>query len=219
MQGALCFPSASFGTEKKDEWLSQDQGPTSQVLQVVTSEIPKFKIPVDSGAIDSCLQNSTSIQCAGVAVDFNNQGTQTNTSFHPTHIISTEVSANILGTEEVDANICTVSQNRTLPNITVKVRVEYSDDDHVISPLSCDINRSTQTDMQLVKVKDENPHAFAVDDLDHIVLKERQKMLSPRCHSDNNYFFQTFRLLCSILCVYVPYLCVKLSLSVLIIRK
>ena len=187
MQGALCFPSASFGTEKKDEWLSQDQGLTSQVLQVVTSEIPKFKIPVDSGAIDSGLQNSTSSQCAGVAVDFNNQGTQTNTSFHPTHIISTEVSA----------NICTVSQNRTLPNITVKVRVEYSDDDHVISPLNCDINRSTQTDMQLVKVKDENPHAFAVDDLDHIVLKERQKMLSPRCHSDNNYFFQTFRLLCS----------------------
>lgn len=178
-EGAFCFHSASFGAEKKDEWLSQDQGHGSQVLQVVTSEIPEFKISVDSGASDLCSQNVTSNQCVGIAEDFYNQGTQINTSFHPNHIISTEVSANILGPEEVNANVCTLSQDRTLPNLTVKVRVEYSDDD-LMSPLGCDINSSIQTDMQGVKVEDEIPHAFAADDLDHIVLKERQKMLLPR---------------------------------------
>lgn len=203
MQGGLCFPSASFGEEKKDEWLSQDQGHTSQVLQVVTPESPELKITVDSGAIDLCSQCSTSSQCAGVAEDFCNQGTQINTSFHPNHTITAEFSTNILGAEKFDAGICTLSQNRTFPNLIVQVKVEYSDSDHVISPLGCNTNSSTQTDMELVKLKDEVPHAFAVDSLDHIVLKERQKLLLPRCHSDSHYL----AFVLNFMCVCSPFMC------------
>lgn len=61
-----------------------------------------------------------------------------------------------------------------------KVKVEYFD--NLLGSLGNGINGLAAADVSVSIVQNEIPGDFVDDDLDHIALKERLRMLLSRCH-------------------------------------
>lgn len=83
------------------------------------------------------------------------------------------------GLEKVEVN--TLYKNMALSIDSAKVKVENSDN-IVLSALGDGVNDFVGVDAAADTVCKNTPDDFADDDLDHIVLKERRRMLLQRCH-------------------------------------
>lgn len=81
--------------------------------------------------------------------------------------------------EEVEVN--TLYENMVLSIDSAEVKVENSDN-NVLSALGDGVNDFVGIDAAADTVRTNTPVDFADDDLDHIVLKERRRMLLQRCH-------------------------------------
>ena len=66
-----------------------------------------------------------------------------------------------------------------LSKYPIKVEVDYADNNITSSPGN-DVACSLDTDLQAVKIKTEIASDFE-EDLNHVVLKERQRLLLSRC--------------------------------------
>lgn len=72
-------------------------------------------------------------------------------------------------------------EDSVLPNYPVKVKALVTDN-KIVNTLGNSVNTSFVEGLQAINVKSENPDDF-LDDLDHIVLKERKRILLSRCGS------------------------------------
>lgn len=72
-------------------------------------------------------------------------------------------------------------QDSVLPNYPIKVKALVTDN-NLVNTLGNSVNTSFGEGLQAIKVKSEPPDDF-LDDLDHIVLKERKRTLLSRCGS------------------------------------
>lgn len=111
--------------------------------------------------------------------DCNCQGTQVKGHACSEQIICSGVNTDIAGKEKLDVNVCTLQKGQTLPVAPAKVKIEYFD--NLMNSSSSGINGFAGAGVSAVTVKNEIPSDFADDDLDHIVLKQRRKMLLSRC--------------------------------------
>ncbi|KAK9272068.1 hypothetical protein L1049_002437 [Liquidambar formosana] len=177
-QCVFSFPSDCFAGEGKDERLSHEENRDGKVFGGVSTEISYCRTSVESGAVDPCLQNVTSSQFVGLPGDCNFQGTLSNTYICSNQITCTEINADIAGMEKLDAKICTLPQHPTLLKVPGEVKVDYFEN-NLMSSFGGGINDPAGDDVQAVRIKREIPDD-SVDDLDNIVLKERQRMLLQR---------------------------------------
>ncbi|GFY94112.1 hypothetical protein Acr_09g0005580 [Actinidia rufa] len=88
------------------------------------------------------------------------------------------VNADTILVEKINACSRTLAQCSMLSKYPVKVEVDYADNNLTSSP-GRDVASSLDTDLQAVKIKTEIASDFE-EDLDHIVLKERQRLLLSR---------------------------------------
>ncbi|XP_057972257.1 uncharacterized protein LOC131160508 isoform X2 [Malania oleifera] len=149
-QGVLSFHSACFTTEGKSRRLLPEQSHADIPLEGIISEVPNCKKSVDSDAIGPCLQNVLSIKDV--------------------------VNADTIGVEEDTVNVGTSLQS-ILPKIPAKIEVESCN--NMVSSLGDGIFGPAGSDLQAVKFGNGITNDL-VNELDHVILKERRRMLLSR---------------------------------------
>ncbi|XP_057501287.1 uncharacterized protein LOC130785188 isoform X2 [Actinidia eriantha] len=112
---------------------------------------------------------------AGVIREYSCQETEVNERVSLNRI---RVNADTVLVEKINACSRTLAQCSMLSKYPVKVEVDYADNNLTSSPGN-DVVSSLDTDLQAVKIKTEIASDFE-EDLDHIVLKERQRLLLSR---------------------------------------
>lgn len=75
--------------------------------------------------------------------------------------------------------VCTLTQNSMMQSQPAEAKVDSSDNNVQIT-LGDSMTVSAGADLQTIKVKSNSPDHCA-DDLDHVVLRVRQRMLLSRC--------------------------------------
>lgn len=141
-----------------------------------TPEDPCCSILVVSG-IDQCLESGSDM---GIPGDCKCQVTQVNTHDCSQQIRCTGVEADVAGQDKLNVNACSLSKSQTLLVAPAKVKVEYFD--NLLVSLGNGINGLAAADVSVPIAQNEIPGDFIDDDLDHIALKERLRMLLSRCH-------------------------------------
>ena len=160
--------------------MSKKQNYDSKDPSGVSSEDPCCRILLDS-AIDHCLQSSTSGKYVGLPGDGNHHDTQVNAYPYSEQGRCSGVNTDDVGEEKKhDVDDFTLHKSQTLLVVPAKLKVEHSD--NLLNSLSNGVNGFAGDDISAVAVKTEIPSDFPDDDLDHIVLKERRRMLLSRCH-------------------------------------
>ncbi|KAJ0098428.1 hypothetical protein Patl1_21226 [Pistacia atlantica] len=155
LQGLLSLPSAcSVGAI--DQQLLLKQSHDGEASVGVTSVLSDGDNVENYTADEQCLPKSPSdqITCPGVDVD-------------------------VAGLEKVSVSNCTSNENPASFSVPSEVKVENFGN-HVFSSLGDGVNDFVGNDAPADKVNTNIPNDFANDDLDHIVLKERQRMLLKR---------------------------------------
>ena len=185
LQGVLSLPSA-FSARVGDQQLSKPQNYDDKDPRGVSPEDPCCRILLGS-AIDQCSQSYTCGKFVGMPVDGNHPGTQVNAFACSEQRRCSGVNTDVFVEEKLDANDCTLHKSQTLPVVPAKIKVEHSD--NLLNSLGDGVNGFVGADVAAVVVKNEIPTNFPDDDLDHIVLKERRRMLLSRCHFVINIYY------------------------------
>lgn len=176
-QGVLPFPFAC-SARVGDQQLSKKQNYDSKDPSGVSSEDPGCRILLDS-AIDHCLQSSTCGKYVGLPGDGNHHDTQVNAYPYSEQGRCSGVNTDDVGEEKKhDVDDFTLHKSQTLLVVPAKIKVEHSG--NLLNSLGNGVNGFAGDDMSAVAVKTEIPSDFPNDDLDHIVLKERRRMLLSR---------------------------------------
>ncbi|XP_023887550.1 uncharacterized protein LOC111999650 [Quercus suber] len=176
-QGVLPFPSAC-SARVGDQQLSKKQNYDIKDPSKVSSEDPCCRILLDS-AIDHCSQSSICGKYVGMPGDGNHHDTQVNAYPYSEQGRCSGVNTDDIGEEKKhDVDDCTLHKSQTLLVVPAKIKVEHSD--NLLNSLGNGVNGFAGDDMSAVAVKTEIPSDFPDDDLDHIVLKERRRMLLSR---------------------------------------
>uniref|UniRef100_A0A2N9ETB0 Uncharacterized protein n=1 Tax=Fagus sylvatica TaxID=28930 RepID=A0A2N9ETB0_FAGSY len=175
-QGVLSFPSA-FSARVGDHQLSKPQNYEDKDPRGISLEDPCCRILLGS-AIDQCPQSYTFGKFVGMPGDGNHPGTQVNAFACSEQRRCSGVNTDVFVEEKLDANDCTLHKSQTLPVVPAKIKVEHSD--NLPNSLGDGVNGFVGADVAAVVVKNEIPSNFPDDDLDHIVLKERRRMLLSR---------------------------------------
>uniref|UniRef100_A0A5B6ZK40 Uncharacterized protein n=1 Tax=Davidia involucrata TaxID=16924 RepID=A0A5B6ZK40_DAVIN len=115
---------------------------------------------------------------AGVLGEYSYQGTQVNEYSCSNRIASSEVNADTVRVEKVDATASTLLQCSIPSKHPDNVKVEFIDN-CLMSSLENVVKGSSGAAVQVIKIKTEIPNDFE-DDLDHIALKDRRRMLLSR---------------------------------------
>ncbi|XP_035547910.1 uncharacterized protein LOC108988165 isoform X3 [Juglans regia] len=90
----------------------------------------------------------------------------------------TGVEADVAGQDKLNVKACTLPKSQTLPVAPAKVKVEYFD--NLLISSGNGINGLAAADVSVSIAQNEIPGDFVDDDLDHIALKERLRMLLSR---------------------------------------
>lgn len=129
---------------------------------------------VEDYVVYRSLQNGTFSQDVGTAKDSSIDCSD--------KIKYTESNGNITQVGKIDANICTLLEKSTLSVVPATIQVGNST--HLLHPMSMGggIKSSSGSNFPTIKVENEFFDHIANDQLDHIVLKERQRILLSRCY-------------------------------------
>ncbi|TXG69913.1 hypothetical protein EZV62_004848 [Acer yangbiense] len=173
--GLLSFLS-SCAASGIDQQLAFEQRLDSEVPFGVTSVVSYGETVVGSSAVDQCPQASPYHLDVGTPGDCNCQSTHINTKICSDQTTHVGLNADVSGPEKVHFNVCTCDKNKVLSSVPVEVKVENSDN-HVLSLSGDGVNDFASADVSAAKA---NSNDFSFDDLDHIALKERQRMLQKR---------------------------------------
>ncbi|CAK9156035.1 unnamed protein product [Ilex paraguariensis] len=111
-------------------------------------------------------------------LEYNSRETEANKCIALNQIRSPVVNSGIVRAEKLGPSDATSLQHAMPPKCIVKVKVECTDNTLMSSLRNC-LTGSSSVDTQAIKIKPEVPDDF-LDDLDNMVLKERQKMLLSR---------------------------------------
>ncbi|CAK7339016.1 unnamed protein product [Dovyalis caffra] len=160
--------NGDVGVKKEDE--------DSQVVSVSGSCANVREGSIVAG--NRCLQNGFGGQDLVMSGDCNSEGTKANANVCSNQVMYLEVNGNGVGIEKYETGFCTLTQNLMVRSQPAEVKAESSND-NVQSPLGDSMTGSAVADTQVIKVKSHIPDDFA-DDLDHVVLRERLRMLLPR---------------------------------------
>ncbi|XWS47541.1 hypothetical protein CRYUN_Cryun14cG0161200 [Craigia yunnanensis] len=130
---------------------------------------------VDQHVRKECSPNgkyATSFQGVGLPINGNSQGSQAD------KLKGTEADAS--GLDKINVGV-PLPSNPVPLNVSVIKNVDYADN-LLLSLSKDDTNSSTNTGLIAVNTIDKRLSDFTFDELDHIVLKERQKLLLKGCH-------------------------------------
>lgn len=172
-KGVLSFVSAcSARSECQQLWKEQNVD-LKDSNEVASQECRGILL---ASAIDQSSQNATCQKCKDMPGDCNCLGTQVNGLACSEQIRCNRVNADVSGQEKLNVNVGTPNKIQTLQVVPAEVKVEPFDS--LMSSSGNGINGSAGADRSAVTVKkSEIPSDITDDGLDHIVLKERQKML------------------------------------------
>ncbi|OVA09348.1 hypothetical protein BVC80_7819g4 [Macleaya cordata] len=159
----LALPAACFAREMK----------TARVRKRNAGVVRKVATKVGSDMGMRCSENVSTYQDEDLRRNCNIGETQANKSTCSNQIICPEAKGHTLGLEKLDANIHSLPEHPTLSTPTIKVKVEHSDNDLM------GLGRHGAI-VEPIKVKTEIHDQLGTDELDHIPLKERQRMLLSR---------------------------------------
>lgn len=151
------------------------------------SIIPRGTMPgllcsktVVNSSLDQCLQNDVCSQNVEMPCDSDYNGTEVNTLTSSKQIACTESDTNVGQPEKIDVNIFTLPENPSLSEVHAEEKAASSGS--LLSSFGDGMNCFAGSPVSAVKVKREMSDHCTYDPLDHISLKERQKMLQSRCH-------------------------------------
>lgn len=132
---------------------------------------------------------------AGLLGDNSSQGTEGNENVSSNGIKSIEANGETVLVEKVDACSSTLTPCSVLSMYHVKAEVDYPDH-NLITSQGNGVEGALGTELRAVNLRKEIADDL-VDDLDHIVLKERRRLLLSRCCSlfDELHFFSTLGVL------------------------
>lgn len=170
----LSLPSGCLVDKDKDERLGQEPNHLGKCFGGVTTETSE-----KSAAGNLCLRDAIISDHACLPGESNGQGMLSTLSIFQNQIRSTETNAHSFGVDKVNVNVFSLTEHPTLSNISGKVKVELFDN-NIVSLFGEQTSCSAGADLQAFKNRKESPHDLVNDDLDHIVLKERQQMLLSR---------------------------------------
>ncbi|KAK2652512.1 hypothetical protein Ddye_012368 [Dipteronia dyeriana] len=173
--GLLSFLS-SCAASGIDQQLAFEQRLDSEVPFGLTSVVSYGETEVGSSAVDQCPQAAPYHLDVGTLGDCNCQSIHINTKICSDRTTHVGLNADVSGPEKVHFNVCTCDKNKVLSSVPVKVKVENSDN-HVLSLSGDGVNDFASAGVSAAKV---HSNDFSFDDLDHIALKERQRMLQKR---------------------------------------
>ncbi|KAG5534340.1 hypothetical protein RHGRI_022464 [Rhododendron griersonianum] len=127
----------------------------------------------------------------GLLGDNSSQGTEGNENVSSNGIKSIEANGETVLVEKVDACSSTLTPCSVLSMYHVKAEVDYPDH-NLITSQGNGVEGALGTELRAVNLRKEIADDL-VDDLDHIVLKERRRLLLSRCCSlfDELHFFST----------------------------
>lgn len=168
LQGLLSIPSVC-SVRGTDQQLALKQCPNSEAALAVTFKVSTGEILENSTAADHYLHNAPCRQDVGMPA---------NTAL-----------------DKVEVSVSTLYKNTLLSDDSTEVKVENSDN-IALSTLGNGVNDSSGVDAPADKVNNDAPNDLVDDDLDHIVLKERQRMMLKRYH-----FFLIYCFSCKIMFV------------------
>ncbi|KAJ4706882.1 NAC domain-containing protein 8 [Melia azedarach] len=151
-EGLLSIPSVC-SVRGTDQQLALKQCPNSEAALAVTFKVSTGEILENSTAADHYLHNAPCRQDVGMPA---------NTAL-----------------DKVEVSVSTLYKNTLLSDDSTEVKVENSDN-IALSTLGNGVNDSSGVDAPADKVNNDAPNDLVDDDLDHIVLKERQRMMLKR---------------------------------------
>lgn len=140
--------------------------------------VPKVATKIGSDIVMRCSGNgsTSSYQDEDLSQNCNIQETQATESSCAYQRIFPEANGSTSGLERFDENDQSLPGHSKSSIPTIETKVEHSDNDAMSSCRRCAIGEP-------VKVKTEVSDEVGTDELDHIPLKERQRMLLSRCYS------------------------------------
>ncbi|KAJ4833868.1 hypothetical protein Tsubulata_039778 [Turnera subulata] len=162
---------------KRENGQCSSQGLVSPPPGFSSSEGKDDAIRVDSGVVDQyakysendtgCLKLSAPLDCSHGQIKLRLHSSSDKVTCSAADFNSPDA-------EEVNANHCTTSGNQMLPTKSAEMKVESFD--HPQNSIGGGLSGSAGADVHALKINDD----VSNDDLDHIVLKERQRMLLER---------------------------------------
>ncbi|XP_024183117.1 uncharacterized protein LOC112188264 isoform X2 [Rosa chinensis] len=142
-----------------------------------TPELPCSKTEVDS-SVDQSLHNDAFSRCVEMTAICDSNGTKLNAFASSDQIDCAKPSIGVAQLKRIDVDSCTLPENPTLSEVSAEVKVAYPD--NMSSSFGDGMNGFAGSRVQTVMVKNEISMHSTYDHLDHIALKERQRMLLSR---------------------------------------
>ncbi|KAJ7960086.1 NAC domain-containing protein 8 [Quillaja saponaria] len=169
----VSFPLSSFSAREvgvhRDHKLAQDRGHESKLE--FTSSTQCLSV---ASTVDQPLENGSCAQYQAIAlVERNSQETQVYPNSHLEQITNAGIQNDTAGPEEISVNAFCMPQVPKLFDVPSLIKAENSN--VLTSSVEDGTDASPDTYVPALEVKKDIPNDF--DDLDHIVLKERQKIL------------------------------------------
>lgn len=193
LQGLLSPPSAcSVGGI--DQQLVLKESHSGEAPFRVTSVVLNGDHMGYSTADGQCLPKAPCGEDVCMLGDSNSQRIISDKYACPDQITCPGVYVDVAGLEKVSISYCTSCENPESSSVPSEVKVENFGN-HVFSSLGDGVNGFASVDALAYKGNNVITNEFADDNLDHIVLKERQRMLLTR-YLINNCQSCQFRPLC-----------------------
>lgn len=158
--------------------LEQETNQYFAIPRGAPSELLCIKSEVDSSVNQLLCNEACSEHVEMTAICYSN-GTKLNTFASSDPIDCTKPSIGVAQLEKIEVDGCTLPENPTLLEVSAEVMVAR---DNLSSSFGDGMNGFTGSPVQAVEVKSEISGHSTYDHLDHISLKERQRMLLSRFH-------------------------------------
>ncbi|KAM1201021.1 hypothetical protein FF1_017348 [Malus domestica] len=173
-QDVSSFPSVR---EVGVELLEEVQNQYSIISSGATSELLGCKTVADP-SLDQHLQHDSCSQNVEMPGDSDYTGTKVNTFVSSEQIVCTDSNVNVAQLEKTDVNVSSLPESPSLLEVHAKGKVAYSGSFFCSS--GGGMNGFAGSSVLAVQMKSEISDHSTYDHLDHISLKERQKMLQSR---------------------------------------
>ncbi|XP_068310500.1 uncharacterized protein [Pyrus communis] len=173
-QDVSSFPSVR---EVGVELLEEEKNQYSIISSGATSELLGCKTVADP-SLDQHLRHDSCSQNVEMPGDSDYTGTKVNTFVSSEQIVCTDSNINVAQLEKTDVNISSLPESPSPLEVHAKGKVAYSGG-FFCSSGGC-MNGFAGSSVLAVQVKSEISDHSTYDHLDHISLKERQKMLQSR---------------------------------------
>ncbi|XP_024183116.1 uncharacterized protein LOC112188264 isoform X1 [Rosa chinensis] len=175
LQDVFSFPCAA--REVGVQLLKREEHRDFATPRGATPELPCSKTEVDS-SVDQSLHNDAFSRCVEMTAICDSNGTKLNAFASSDQIDCAKPSIGVAQLKRIDVDSCTLPENPTLSEVSAEVKVAYPD--NMSSSFGDGMNGFAGSRVQTVMVKNEISMHSTYDHLDHIALKERQRMLLSR---------------------------------------